>query len=67
MKIHQVKCDLCGRREDLEYNGEHWLHPQGWRQLYDDRAARTVDQHICWACIPNPKKEKERCNSNKTR
>lgn len=58
MKVFEYKCDLCGRKAPAKYNGEHWLVPVGWVQLWDDNLARTIDEHICSNCKPKPKKAK---------
>lgn len=60
MKIHEVKCDYCGKQEPLKYNGEHWLMPPEWVELYDDQKARTLNEHICPKCRPKAKKSKEK-------
>lgn len=52
MVIHQVECDKCGNIADLKYNGEHWLTPKGWVQLYDDNEAKMLDRHLCVDCNP---------------
>ena len=59
MNIHKVKCDYCGKTADLKYNGEHWLIPKDWAQLWDDEKAHCVDIHICELCKPKPKKVKK--------
>ena len=56
--IHEFKCNQCGKREPATYNGEHWLMPHGWGQLYDDAMAQTIDEHLCRFCRPRPKKSK---------
>lgn len=56
-EIHQFKCDKCKTRANAYYNGEHYLHPEGWYQLYCNILARTVDLHLCPKCAPTkPKK-----------
>jgi hypothetical protein len=57
MLIHEVKCDYCGAKAKLCWNGEHFLTPKGWGQIYDDNEAQVLDQHICPKCCPKPKKE----------
>jgi len=56
MKIFKVKCDYCNTTADLKYNGEHWLMPKGWAQLWDEETARCVEVHICPSCKPKEKK-----------
>lgn len=50
--IHELKCDWCNKRTALKYNGEHWLPPTGWAQLWDDNKAQTEDEHMCPECRP---------------
>ena len=63
MKIRQVVCDECRRKEDLKYNGEHWLIPTDWVEMYSDQQAQTLDIHLCNDCKPvsikKPKKVKK--------
>lgn len=55
--IHEFKCDYCNKREKAKWNGEHWLMPDGWAQLYCDKAATTLDNHACPKCLPKPKRK----------
>jgi hypothetical protein len=59
MTLHKVKCDYCSKQADLKYNGEHWLAPKGWLQMYDDDLAHTVDAHACPDCKPKSTKPKK--------
>jgi hypothetical protein len=56
-RIYEVKCDHCGKREAMAYNGEHWLTPKDWAQLYDDKQAKCVDEHLCPECRPKKVKK----------
>lgn len=59
-RINEFKCDTCNKRAKAKYNGEHWLAPQGWVQLYDDNKADMLDIHMCDVCKPKPRKKKEK-------
>lgn len=48
--IHECKCDQCGKKEKLSWNGEHWLAPVGWLQFYNDATALVIDEHLCQFC-----------------
>ncbi len=47
---HEVICDHCQCVASLRNNGEHWLAPEKWTQLYDDNLACMKDVHICLKC-----------------
>ena len=53
-EIHEYKCDYCLARAPLKYNGEHWLPPIGWTNLYDFNKAEHEKIHVCPSCRPNP-------------
>ncbi len=55
---HEFKCDWCLRRVKVTYNGEHYLPPQGWVQLYDPTTALTLDLHTCEKCFKDPRTKK---------
>ena len=52
MKLFLIQCDNCTQRDHMKYNGEHWLAPQNWVQLYDDFNAKDLDKHLCPICNP---------------
>lgn len=59
MKINEFKCDNCGKREPSNYNGEHYISPLGWYQLYCDHLAEVIlNIHICPECVPFKIKKK---------
>lgn len=49
MKLFQVRCDCCGIKNYLNYNGEHWLIPEDWVELHLERSG-SVDEHRCATC-----------------
>lgn len=57
--IHQFKCNGCNRRVPAHYNGEHYLPPTDWVELWDDNKAEMTDQHLCPECRPKFKPTKE--------
>lgn len=61
MEKHLVYCDHCRKNDYLQWNGEHWLIPEGWFELLS-RAARATRVHLCPFCIDKlfSKKVKER-------
>jgi hypothetical protein len=59
MKLHEVKCDSCEEKAPLKYNGEHWLVPVGWMELYDENEAKNIDIHVCKKCISLKKGNKK--------
>lgn len=48
---NEFKCDNCLRKVKANYNGEHYLPPSGWIQLYDPNEARCKDLHLCEICF----------------
>lgn len=48
-EIHMFRCDSCQMEVKPEYNGEHYLQPPGWVQLFDFRAVQVVG-HLCKIC-----------------
>jgi len=48
--IHEVECDKCKKRAPLKYNGEHWLTPDDWLELFDNKVYSKG--HICNDCNP---------------
>lgn len=58
--IHEFKCNYCGKRAAAKYNGEHYLAPNGWLQLYDDNLAHAIDQHVCDSCRPQKRKSRSK-------
>lgn len=58
MYKHLVICDSCKAKSNLSYNGEHYLPPKGWMELYDDNLARHTEVHLCPKCHPKAKKKK---------
>lgn len=52
MKKYLVQCDRCTNLVHMKYNGEHWLAPEGWVELYDDLNAKMLDKHLCPTCNP---------------
>jgi predicted RNA-binding Zn-ribbon protein involved in translation (DUF1610 family) len=51
MKKHTVVCSLCNKESSMSYNGEHFLCPEGWYELYDDHKSIMSDIHICDKCF----------------
>lgn len=51
---HEFSCDGSGCKEKVKalYNGEHYLPPIGWVQLYDENQAQCLDYHLCPDCRP---------------
>lgn len=60
MKQFLVKCDVCEAVAKLKYNGEHYLAPAGWYQLYDDEKSDPIDFFICPKCKMNRLKPEEK-------
>jgi hypothetical protein len=52
MKLYLVQCDKCRTRQSMKWNGEHWLAPEGWAQLYDDFLSQDLNRHLCPTCSP---------------
>jgi hypothetical protein len=48
---HDFICNHCEKTEPTEYNGEHHIPPDGWRQLYNPITAFTEDIHLCPKCV----------------
>lgn len=59
MEKHIVICDKCKTKADLKYNGEHYLPPEGWLELWDSNKAELIDQHLCPKCAPKKRKPLE--------
>ena len=56
-KQFYFKCDKCPKRARAKWNGETFLNPVGWTQLYDDVSAMTLDLHLCEKCSPKRRAE----------
>lgn len=54
MKIHRVYCDKCKRSADLKWNGEHWLCPKDWTELFDEAEIGPLNIHLCQYCTVTP-------------
>lgn len=61
-QIHEFKCDACKRKVTAKYNGEHFLPPDGWVQLYCDNLAEMTGEHICDKCRPKKTNVKRRAS-----
>ena len=54
---HLIICDYCNNKAKLKYNGEHWLPPEGWFDLWCPNLAQEAKQHVCPKCAPKKPKE----------
>ena len=61
--IRAIKCDNCLIRVQPKFNGEHWLPPIGWVEIYNPDLAENTGQHLCPKC--KPKMRTERVSSKK--
>lgn len=59
MLIHEVKCDGCKTKAKLEWNGDNWITPPEWVDLWDDHAAKKTGDHLCPKCRPKTKRKPE--------
>jgi hypothetical protein len=66
MRIHQVQCDYCKAKADLKYNGEHYLIPTDWRELFDDHRVYATNEHACPKCLPPKRKKKDETKKGPT-
>lgn len=57
MKEFNFKCDMCGKKGQAFYNGEHYLPPANWTELRDVKLVVTIG-HLCGSCNPINKKKK---------
>ena len=51
-RINKFKCDYCKKVVDARWNGEHFLPPDHWASIYDERLAAKTGEHICNNCLP---------------
>ena len=59
-QIHEFKCDSCKTKVKSIWNGEHYLPPHGWVELFDVNFARATGEHLCPKCTPKkPKRSKK--------
>ena len=56
--IRHIKCDKCGIKVVPEYNGEHWLPPDDWAEIFETGAAMCTGEHLCPKCRPKRKKSR---------
>ena len=49
-EIHQFKCESCATAVNANYNGEHYLPPDGWHSFYCAYKAKVTDAHLCEIC-----------------
>ena len=59
-QLHLFVCDVCNKKVQGSYNGEHHIHPVGWKQLYCDIKSRAEQFHMCPQCIPTKKGMKKK-------
>lgn len=59
MNKYLVSCDMCSRAVDALYNGEHYLAPDTWRELYTIHGDCT-GEHLCDECIAKFVNNKEK-------
>jgi hypothetical protein len=56
---HEFKCDACCKTVPATYNGEHWLPPHGWVEIFDIHRAQTTGEHLCEKCKPVRRRKEE--------
>lgn len=64
---HTFTCNRCENKIDAKYNGEHFLPPEGWMELYDPLTAKTLDIHLCKRCTTRAIEQEPKAASESSR
>lgn len=62
-KIFEIKCERCGKRESLKWNGEHWIPSIEWTGLYCLNGCLLTDKTICARCCDRAIEPEPRASS----
>lgn len=63
--IHEFKCDSCKLKVPAKYNGEHYLPPHNWVELFDTNRSIATGEHLCNNCLPKTPQNKGKRNDKK--